>query len=241
MHKYIAILFTISAISGFQNQKDPAYNPLFFTMDRAFENIRKDELAFVFTVKTIDTTETKYKVRLLSNKEGEPLLYFADIKTSVCADGMCKLTHIKVYWNLLGNYVGYDIDPKLPLTKWQHNHFNTEDYAKLHQLLLDDNSILKRRKMSDLLDETTAPSSATDSNEIDAISGATKKEIEKSIVKGALYSCYTIWHIIHGEVKRKNKKTPGIHKFRSTYVIFFICALCRLPDVCFKTIRSSGI
>ncbi|MCB0634412.1 MAG: hypothetical protein KDD15_31985, partial [Lewinella sp.] len=34
-------------------------------------------------------------------------------------------------------------------------------------------------------------------------SGATKKEIKESIVEGALYSCYTLWHLIHGEATQK--------------------------------------
>ena len=81
-------------------------------------------------------------------------MFFSDIETPVCADGECKLAKIKIYWNLLGNYVGYGIDN-------EHIHSQSlnmillkkQTMSKLHRLLLDDNSILKRRKMSDLIDE----------------------------------------------------------------------------------------
>lgn len=201
----IVILFTIV---GFQDQKKPDYTPMFFSMTNEWKDIAKDEPIFEFTVKSLDTiynTQLNHKVRLLSSSSGEPRLFFSDIETSVCADGECKLANIKVYWNLLGNYVGYGIYSKYPLTKFEHEHFEKEDYAKLHKLLLDDNSIIKRRKMSDLIDKIPVSPSNINSKDLDGISGATKREIKESVVKGGLYSCYTLWHIVHGEVKEKMK------------------------------------
>lgn len=193
---------------GFRYTTEPNYKPMFFSMSNEWKDIATDELVFEITDSSLDTAYTalNYKVRLLSNSKGEPRLFFSEIETSVCADGECKLANIKVYWNLLGNYVGYGISPELPLTKFEHDHFKKEDYAKLHQLLLDDNSILRERKMSDLIDKIPVSSTSIYSNDIDAISGATKTEIKESVVKGGLYSCYTIWHIVHGEVKEKMKK-----------------------------------
>ncbi len=202
---FIIILF----IMGFQDQNKPDYKPMFFSMTNEWKDITKDEPIFEFVVKSLDTTynaQINHNVRLLSNSKGDPRLFFSEIETSVCADGECKLANIKVYWNLLGNYVGYGIPPEFPLTKFEHDHFEKEDYAKLHQLLLDDNSILKRRKMSDLIDKVPVLSSNIESKDLDGISGATKKEIKESVVKGGLYSCYTLWHIVHGEVKEKMKR-----------------------------------
>jgi hypothetical protein len=194
---------------GFQDQNKPDYNPMFFSMTNEWKEIALDEPVFEFVVKSLDTTydtQIKHQVRLLSNSEGAPRLFFSNIETSVCADGECKLANIKVYWNLLGNYVGYGMSPELPLTKFEHDHFEKEDYAKLHQLLLDDNSILKRRKMSDLIDQVPVSPSNIDSKDLDGISGATITEVKESVVKGGLYSCYTLWHIIHGEVQEKMKR-----------------------------------
>ncbi|MEO9473992.1 MAG: hypothetical protein ABJG41_00590 [Cyclobacteriaceae bacterium] len=178
---------------------------MFFNMANEWKDIAQDEPVFEFAVNSLDTAYSTQvnQVRLLSNHDGAPRLFYSDIETAVCADGECKLANIKVYWNLLGHYTGFGISPEMPLTKYEHDHFETEDYAKLHQLLLDDNSILKRRKMADLIDKIPVSPLDINSKDIDGISGATKKEIKESVVKGGLYSCYTLWHIVHGEVRDK--------------------------------------
>ncbi|MEP5341613.1 MAG: hypothetical protein ABJL44_03450 [Algibacter sp.] len=191
------------------------YKPMFFNMENEWQDVVADIPVFKFKTASLNSSydsPVSYQVRLLSNKKREPLLFFADIETTVCADGECKLANLKVFWNLLGNYVGYGVDPKLPLTKYEHDAFEEKDYAKLHQLLLDNNSILKRRKMSDLIDTVYVSKSDMFSNQVDAISGATKTEIKESVVKGGLYSCYTLWHIVHGDVNKKIKLyTDSIH------------------------------
>ena len=37
--------------------------------------------------------------------------------------------------------------------------------------------------------------------EIDGISGATPKSISNAIVEGAVYTCYTIWHLANGYIR----------------------------------------
>jgi len=59
--------------------------------------------------------------------------------------------------------------------------------------------------MSDLIDKIPVSPSYINSKDLDGISGATKKEIKESVVHGGLYSCYTLWHIVHGEVQEKMK------------------------------------
>jgi len=245
MKKRFTFIVVLYIFMGFQDQKDQDYNPMFFSMNDEWKEISKDEPVFEFVAKSLDSvynSEIKHQVRLLSNNKGEPRLFFSEIETAVCADGECKLANINVYWNLLGNYVGFGISPKYPLTKFEHHHFKKEDYAKLHQLLLDDNSILKRRKMSDLVDKTLVSSSNIYSDDVDAISGATKTEVKESVVKGGLYSCYTIWHLVHGEVKEKMKefiKTINsdklIHNFLSTpYKDYQMYALKQLKKSAYK-------
>ncbi|QTD38457.1 hypothetical protein JL193_03965 [Polaribacter batillariae] len=179
---------------------------MFFNMNDEWKNIAKEKTIFKFLVASLDTTyniKIAHDVKLLLDTKDTPKLFFSDIETPVCADGECKLANIKVYWNLLGNYVGYGIDSQLPLTKFEHDPFEKADYKKLHQLLLDDNSILKRRQMSDLIDEVPTANANQLLENVDAVSGATKREVKEAVVKGGLYSCYTIWHIVHGEVKQK--------------------------------------
>lgn len=141
-------------------------------------------------------------INLYINESNEPLLYSADITTAVCADGECRLMHLRLYWNLLGGYAGYDQFPGLPLTKNDHDEFLEKDYLKLHELLMDNNSILKRKK----IDELVVKTKKTQIGDVDAISGATIKEVKESVVKGGLYSCYTAWHLVHGDIQADIKK-----------------------------------
>lgn len=138
------------------------------------------------------------EVNVLLNTANRPVLYTSDISTPVCADGECQLMHIRLYWTLLGAYAGFDRYPGLPLTKHDHDEFLPNDYLKLHQLLRDDNSILKRKKIDELVDRPKQP----ETEGVDAVAGATIKEVKQSVVAGALYSCYTAWHLVHGGIKK---------------------------------------
>jgi hypothetical protein len=141
----------------------------------------------------------------LSDSLGAPQLFYADILTPVCIDGTCKPVFIELYWDLTGGYAGYGVYEDRPLTKFDHEEFLPEDHEKLNRLLTDNNSVLRRKELSDLFDESAAEVKKIEfqGEELDAVSGATKKEIKESIVEGALYSCYTLWHLIHGEASRK--------------------------------------
>lgn len=142
------------------------------------------------------------KVNLLVDAENHPVLYNSHIITPVCADGDCKLMHITLYWTLLGDYAGFDRSVEEPLTKHDHDEFIYGDYWKLHELLKDHNSILKRRAIDDLV-EKPKPSAIEG---VDAVSGATVKEVKESVVGGALYSCYVAWHLVHGPIKEAIKE-----------------------------------
>lgn len=149
-----------------------------------------------------------HQLELLSDSQGNPLLFYSNIHTPVCIDGSCKPMYIEVYWNLVGDYVGYGVFEEELLTKFDHELFEKADYERLHTLLLDKNSILKRKELSDLFDVNAKPAEKItyQGKEVDAVSGATKKEIKESVVEGALYSCFTIWHLVHGEVRNKMRQ-----------------------------------
>lgn len=160
--------------------------------------------AYISTFKNPDPL-LEHELYLLSDSAGEPLLFFADLTTPVCIDGICKPVSIELYWNLVGHYVGYGVKPQNPLTKFDHDEFVEADYEKLHRLLMDNKSVLRRKKLSELFDEKAEPEKKVEyrGEEVDAVSGATKKEIKESIIEGALYSCYTLWHLVHGDVMGK--------------------------------------
>lgn len=141
------------------------------------------------------------EVMALVNEKKAPVLYTADIATPVCADGECKLMHIKFYWTLLGEYAGFDRYPEMPLTKHDHDLFEEGDYLKLHHLLMDDKSPLARRTIDQLVEKPKMRRV----NGVDAISGATITQVKEAVVSGALYSCYTAWHLVYGDIQKQLK------------------------------------
>lgn len=182
--------------------------PLFFAMSDEWKQV--DGKTFIGVYRNLDTL-LEHELYLLSGETGEPLMFYSDIITPVCIDGLCKPVYIELYWNLVGNYAGYGVYEELPLTKFDHDEFVAADHQKLHQLLLDNGSVLSRKKLEDLFDKNAEPTKKVEykGEEVDAVSGATLKEIKESIIEGALYSCYTLWHLVHGEVTKKIESHLG--------------------------------
>ncbi|SHJ04956.1 hypothetical protein [Pseudozobellia thermophila] len=191
-----AQLGPVTAFSDGAQKTSLDVRPEFFVLDWKKGTV----LDIVETPMTImvDSVGTQ-KINLLQNKKREPVLYSSNIVTPVCADGDCKLMHITLYWTLLGDYAGFDRSVKEPLTKHDHDEFLYADYWKLHELLQDHNSILKRRRIDELV---TRPK-PSEMEGVDALSGATVKEVKESVVSGALYSCYVAWHLVHGKIKEE--------------------------------------
>lgn len=177
-----------------------SHSPKFFAMNEEYLQVTEEVEAFI--ISGADTS-LQHQVYVLKDTSGADLLYYAPIVTPVCIDGKCKPVHISLYWNLIGSYVGYALPPSIPLSKYDHESFEEQDYQRLHQLLLDDKSVLKRKKLEDLFDKNARPDKKVryKGEEIDGVTGATRKEIKESLVAGALYSCYTVWHLAHGEVQ----------------------------------------
>lgn len=158
-----------------------------------------------FHVRENDTTE--YVLQLALDKAGRPLYYFMNIFTPVCYTGECKPVFINFYWDLLGNYIRYDLPPKEVLTKLDHKVFNGEDYQKLHDILGNATSLLADLKITDLI----VPGTEKLTDSVDARTGATLKTIKNEVISGAVYTCYTLWHIVHGPV------TDEMNRITETY------------------------
>lgn len=176
--------------------------PLFCTLEMAWEAVEAEQLIGTFSNKD---TLLEHQLYVLSDAQGQAQLFYADVLTPVCIDGICKPVFIELYWDLTGDYAGYGVYENEPLTKFDHEEFLRQDHEKLNRLLSDNNSVLRRKELSDLFDEQPAAVKKIEfqGEELDAVSGATKKEIKESIVEGALYSCYTLWHLIHGNATRE--------------------------------------
>lgn len=188
----LGLFLSVSEVQPIRN------NPRFCTLEAEWEKVAKAQLIGSFS--NLDTL-LRHELYLLSDSVGQPLLFYADILTPVCIDDICKPVYIELYWDLTGGYAGYGLYEDEPLTKFDHDEFLPKDHQKLHRLLSNNNSILRRKQLSDLFDEQAIPEKKIEYQgvELDAVSGATKKEIKESIVEGALYSCYTLWHLVHGK------------------------------------------
>lgn len=123
--------------------------------------------------------------------------YECILQTPVCNDTLCQVVKVKILWDLIGDFIRFDTLPGYPLTKNDHLPFTTEDYNKLQITLEDGNSILGRKNEKELLDN----SQMRYSEKTDAITGATDLQIKNAVVDGALYSTYTLWHLVNGNIK----------------------------------------
>jgi hypothetical protein len=158
-----------------------------------------------YTVVENDTLT--YTLKLALDENGRPQYFFRNIFTPVCYTNECKPVHINFYWDLLGNYMRYDLPKNKVLTKVDHDEFKEEDYEKLQDILSQPNSIFADLKMEDLIVKGTE--SLTDS--VDAKAGATLKTIKNQVIDGAVYTCYTLWQIAYG------RAVPEIQKIIESY------------------------
>ncbi len=143
------------------------------------------------------------EVVLVFDADGLPDLYRCHVNTPVCNDGLCRSLILDVYWDLLGNFARFEVAEFPPLTKWDHLEFTTEDYVKLGEVLRDRNSVLGNvSDVNTLFD----PSTKRISEKVDAVTGATRETIKNAVVPGAVYSSYTLWHVVNGEIPSSIRK-----------------------------------
>jgi len=134
---------------------------------------------------------------------GDPdsFYYESTVRSPVCNDTLCQVVLLKVFWDLRGNYIRFDTLINHPLTKNDHKPFTSSDYRKLHLTLRDQNSVLGRKKEDELIDKVQTRYS----EKIDAVTGATDLQIKNAVVEGALYSTYTLWHLVNGGIGKRLK------------------------------------
>jgi len=122
--------------------------------------------------------------------------YTSHILTPVCKNYECYNAELDYYWDVLGNFFDFIIISGKPLTKLDHIPFQDSDYEKLKNILLTKSpSFIHLRR-----DELVVKPIATNLQDVNGISGATIKYIEKDMVSGAIYTCYTLWHIANGDI-----------------------------------------
>lgn len=159
------------------------------------DSIQKDEK--VFDVDINDSTSIQ--IDLHYNVDTLPGYYFSHVTTPVCKEGLCYIMVIDLYWDLLGNFLKYELDEDHPLTKFDHEEFVSEDHEKMNTILANKDSFLRFYKLENLIDTTINKKSQV----VDGVSGATHKSIQNEVVSGAVFSTYVLWHIVNGQVADK--------------------------------------
>lgn len=171
----------------------PSYPDHGRATQRAADRIKK------YKIKENDTTS--YVLNLAFDEAGHPAYFFRNIFTPVCYTNECKPVYINFYWDLLGNYMRYDMPKGKVLTKVDHDEFKPDEYEKLADILAKPNSIFAGLKMEDLISKGTE--NLADS--VDAKAGATLKTIKNEVIDGAVYTCFTLWHIAYGHTSEEIK------------------------------------
>lgn len=130
-----------------------------------------------------------------------PHKYSRKIICGVCIDGKCRLVNIELFWNITGRYLGFEIPEGEFLSKTEHVKFNAVEYNRLHHLLADPLSPLANYSLDELVPEMDSTKT-----KVDAVSSATIASVLDYIVEDAVYTTYTLWHIVYGTTKREIEK-----------------------------------
>jgi hypothetical protein len=153
-----------------------------------------------FTVKA--DSGGSFEVFAIKDKDGLLEKYRADITAPVCEDRICYDVNIAFNWNLFGEFKDFEIRENDPLTKLDHKPFLPEDYQKLQSILASRDLNFVKVPASELVEKSDKP-------KLDGYSGATKETVKKEVIGGAIFTCYTLWHIANGAVIDSIKNHTG--------------------------------
>lgn len=155
--------------------------------------LEQQEIAFNYLTSDSVLLDVQYHYDSIGSWVG----YTSHIKTPVCEDQLCYDVELEFYWDLIGNFSHFLVDSNKPLTKQDHIPFNDADYNRLNRILSTKSPSFIHLRRSELV---ISPENADPSN-IDGNTGATAKEVKKDMVPGAVYTCYTLWHIANGGIE----------------------------------------
>lgn len=139
----------------------------------------------------------------LSDEDGFPAGYRLTLVTHVCNDNQCLPVEVTMTWDALGYYTGLSYPPDKPLTKKEHVPFTAEDYAKLDRILRDQNSILRDWTLAFLEKPIEAASGENLIAGVDAMTAPTPATVKDSVIEGAAYTSWALWHWANGPIVPK--------------------------------------
>jgi len=133
----------------------------------------------------------------VQDDQGNPQEYHMNVDSVVCGDEECEIIKVRIWWDVLGGYERYELPQGANLTKMGHVPFTPEDHKKLHAILSDPTSALAQYPVEEL------NSPATEEQAVDAVTTATPLFYQNTVVSGAVYTCYTLWHWANGDATKK--------------------------------------
>lgn len=168
----------------------PKKQPIKYMQVATIESSDTDEPSIVMTYNDAVTNEIIF---LRKTKDNVPLHYYKKLKDEVCDDEVCRLLDIVVYWNITGRYLGFELPKGEFLSKYDHDPFTEKEYQRLHNLLADESLPLDKISFEKLLEQPE-----NKQEDVDALSGATSKNITDMVVKGAAFTTYKLWNTVNG-------------------------------------------
>jgi len=143
--------------------------------------------------------------KLFEIEQDNEKLFYLTVESVICADHLCKIVPVRVFWDVYGKYVRYTLEEGDYLEKGEGEPFVEEDYAVLQSILRDENSPYR-----DLTYYEVTHDQVIGEGQVDGISGATMLLLEKKqTVIGATWSCFTLWHWANGEVVGEIRRITG--------------------------------
>lgn len=136
------------------------------------------------------------------DEEGNPKHYSLWVDSVICRDKTCEVVKVEMFWDAFGQYDKYFVEFGEKLTKLDHVPFTTEDHAKLQRILKDKESPLREVTKDGLVGKKAKSA-------VDGIAGATVLTLNSTVVVGAGYTCYDLWHWANGEVAKIVRKKSG--------------------------------
>ena len=158
----------------------------------------------------------EHDIEVRRDSQGIPRSYGMAVRSVFCSDEKCDVIVLQMEWDALGRYLGYAVPEGEALTKYDHEPFEPEDYARFDRLIDDAASILgtvrkheiivrkkkmdgKSRKPGTKANPEGVAGKADVLQKVDGMSGATATYIKEEVVEGAAYTCFTMWHWANGD------------------------------------------
>lgn len=175
----------------------------------------KKEQQPIMTYTVNDTLS--FPVYVVEDPDSKAFYFATQLQTNVCNDQVCLPIEVNLFWDLLGNYHHFSRDNDFHFTKFDHQYFEDADYKRLQEIMLDSLSVLRDYQVEDLLDKEAKKYSL----EVDAVTKPTSPLFSNVTVPGALYTVYTLWHIVNGSIKQALYQYAQTHYQERAWASYF--------------------